>query len=128
MATTQEAAGNITRWADPQGDSFGVHANVSYSFWGGAGAFTGAQQAAAMDVMRLWSDVAQINFFVHNEDPEIGYKNSFRPGDAAGFTSDTGPGEFDPDTTHQVGLNLSYTGQLGRLTITTPGAQATQLG
>src|SRR5262245_44042198 len=125
MATIQEAAGNITRWADPQGDSFGVSADVSYSFWGGPFAFTGAQQTAALHAMRLWSDVAQVNFFVDNADPEIGYKNYLDTEDptALGGTTNWGPGNYNPDTTHEVGFNLLYDGP----DVANPGDQATQL-
>jgi hypothetical protein len=113
VATTQQAAGDITRWADPQGDLFGVAADVSYSFWGGPFAFTPAQQAVALNAMRLWSDVAQVNFFVDNADPEIGFKNYSDASDSKtlGLTTDTGSGEFNPDTTHQVGYNLAYNGR-----------------
>ena len=101
MATTQAAAGIITRWADPQGDHFGVSADVSYSFSGSAWAFTGAQQTATENAMRLWSDVAQINFFVDNEDPEIFYENYWAPEkpNNVGSTSNAEPGHFNPDET-----------------------------
>ena len=125
MATTQEAAGNITRWADPQGDSFGVSADVSYSFWGGPFAFTADQQTAARNAMRLWSDVAQVNFFVDNADPEIGYKNYLDTEEptALGWSTNGGPGNFNPDTTHHVGFNLLY----NELDVSKPGGQAEQL-
>jgi Ca2+-binding RTX toxin-like protein len=123
MSLTQQAAGNITRWADPHGDSFGVSADVSYSFWGGPFAFTGAQQTATLHAMQLWSDVAQINFFVDNEDPEIGYKNYRTDLDEYGGTTNWGPGNYNPDETHEVGFNLSYNGP----DVSSPGDQANQL-
>src|SRR5262245_5167157 len=114
MTTTQQAAGTITRGADPQGDHFGVSADVSYSFSGGAWAFTGAQETATVNAMHLWSDVAQINFFVDNEDPEIFYENYWNPQnpDNTGGTSNAAPGHFNPDERHDVGLNLAYSSNL----------------
>jgi hypothetical protein len=126
MATTPEAAAIITRRADPQGDHFGVAADVSYSFFGGPFAFTQAQQTAAENAQRLWSDVAQINFFVDNADPEIGYKNYSNPSKptSTGRTSDE-DFDYNSNETHDLGFNLAWTGGVAGAV---PGAQATQLG
>jgi hypothetical protein len=43
----------LGRYNDPQGDHYGVSANVSHSFWGGQLAITPTQQAAAFTAMRL---------------------------------------------------------------------------
>ena len=89
MATTNEAAAIISRGNDPQGEGFGIPAVASYSFFGGNGAFTAAQQAAVLIAMRTWSDVARISFFVDNDDPEIGFKNYNKNDNSTGHT--TGP-------------------------------------
>jgi serralysin len=116
-----EAAATISRDNDPQGDGYGILADVSYSFWGGTtsvnsdAGFSQAQQSAALDAMRLWGDVAQIHFFVDNEDPEIAYQNYVdtaskadahyaAPGHEDGVGTDR-----NPDTTGVVGFNLART-------------------
>lgn len=125
MVTTTQAAAIISRGNDPQGEGFGIPAVASYSFFGGTGAFTPAEQAAVKDAMRMWSDVAHISFFVDNDDPEIGFKNYRKNDNSTGGT--TGPYEsrngehflaLNPDTTVRVGLNL----------VNTPGTALSQGG
>ena len=85
-------------------------ANVSTSFWGGGGAFTPAQEAAAKAVLQEWSDVAQVNFFTDNSDPELAFNNYNKASDSASaHTTKTGEGNFNPDTTHEIGFNLANT-------------------
>jgi serralysin len=106
MGETPINVARLGRYNDPQGDHYGVSANVSYSFYGGQLAFTPTQQAAAITAMRLWSDVAQVNFFVDNEDPELAFVNA-PPGPGSGVTTDTGEGRYNPDVTHRVGWVLN---------------------
>jgi Ca2+-binding RTX toxin-like protein len=114
MVTTNEAAAIISRGNDPQGEGFGIPAVASYSFFGGNGAFTPAQQAAVLVAMQTWSDVARISFFVDNEDPEIGFKN-YRANDKSsghteGLHAVRNGEEFlilNPDMTVRLGFNLS---------------------
>ncbi|MGQ0672935.1 MAG: M10 family metallopeptidase C-terminal domain-containing protein, partial [Hyphomicrobium sp.] len=118
MVTIAEAAANIGRTDDPQGEGYGIHANVSISFWGGAGAFTPEQRAATLRALQAWSDVAQLNFFTDNDDPEIAFRNYFNAnstelGRAVGPSHTTSNGftvfTLNPDTTVRVGLNLERT-------------------
>lgn len=112
MTTIYDAARALARYNDPQGDHYGVAADVSYSFWGGSGnqPFDASQRQAALDAMQAWSDVAQINFFVDNSDPELAYKNYYDASSSAeASTSRSGPGNFNPDTTHVIGFNLATT-------------------
>ncbi len=104
MATTAEAAAIITRNADPHGDGFGIAANVSYSFYGGGFAFSANQQAATLVVLQLWEDVARLNFFVDDEDPEIAFKH-YRDPDSAADASVKGSDDFNEDETHILGFN-----------------------
>lgn len=115
MATTAQAAAEISRKDDPQGDGYGVAAVASYSFLGGSTvgidlAFSDAQKTVALDAMQLWADVAQISFFVDNEDPEIAFKNYFGIHQASDAWTlplfSLNPG-FNADATREVGFNLA---------------------
>lgn len=83
-----------------------------------AGAFTPEQRAATLRALQAWSDVAQLNFFTDNDDPEIAFRNYFNAnstelGRAVGPSHTTSNGftvfTLNPDTTVRVGLNLERT-------------------
>ena len=119
MATTAEAAFIIARHNDPHGSSFGVHANVSYSFntdldhdVSDGLPLSQAQRDMTTEVLRLWETFAQITFFVDNDDPEIAFRNynlSTHPS-AGGTSWPDGAYNLNPDTTSIVGLNLADPG------------------
>lgn len=77
-----EAAAHISRGNDPWGDHFGVRADVSYGFVQSGFAFSEEQARVTHQVMNLWADVAQINFFF-DPDPDIHFEN-FRDEDDPG--------------------------------------------
>ena len=129
MATTAQAAAAISRENDPQGDGYGAAAVASYSFWSGSTqgidlALNDAQKAVALDGLQLWSDVAQISFFVDNEDPEIAFRNYFDSHSASSAHTQELPSlnsGFNADVTREVGFNLAKSpvyqleqGQVGR--------------
>ncbi|MGQ0672374.1 MAG: M10 family metallopeptidase C-terminal domain-containing protein [Hyphomicrobium sp.] len=132
--TTAQAAGAISRKADPWGDRIGVEVDVSYGFSTNGFAFNEEQMITTGEVMQLWSDVAQINFFF-DPDPDIRFEN-YRNADSnmmahsvggpdtgravVGFnraidwgTDSLGQGEEDRETLiHEIGhaIGLSHPG------------------